>query len=97
MYLARRAEPNLISPPGQNPLHEFLYGRDETIGIKWVRREPVGVVAAKHQVAIQRRLIATVIPHGLQCLLDAETPRVSLLPRRKPSVMLRPVGEAALA
>ena len=54
-------------------------------------------MAAEHQVVLDLRRIVAFMRDILQRLLDAEAARVGFLAIAEVGLMLRPVGEAALA
>src|ERR1019366_5355180 len=84
-------------PPGQEALDQLPYGGDEAVAVERVGGKAETVVAAEHQVVLDRLFLGALMGNALQRLLDAVTARVGLLAGGVVRPMLRPVGEAALA
>src|SRR4051812_27195235 len=78
------------SIPGQNAVHQLLYGRDEAVRVERVLLEIIGVVAGEHQVLVDRAAMGDV----LQRLLDAEAARIGEAAGRV-GLVVRPARESA--
>src|SRR5208337_3644193 len=81
----------------QDAFDELLHCGDEAVRVIRVLGEAERVVAAEHQVALQRGGVIGLVCDVLQRLLDAEAARVSPFAGAMVGFLLAPVGEAALA